>query len=157
MANDVGSKRNLPATSRPTLLEPLESPGGLGTSFDLRVDLVEVGCGKHAQIAARRHRGGVLGRGEAHGGRVAGDGRLLDIVRSLGTGEEALVTDDGVNVGGGTLGQVEEGASVDVGLLEVDVDALAVGLCGGMEVCLGPRSSGPCGSCPRARSWCRAS
>lgn len=72
--------------------------------------------------------GGSPGRlSEANGGGKGGDASLLNVVASGSTGEEALVADNGIDVGGGALEQVGEGAEVELGLLEVHVD-LGTGL-----------------------------
>lgn len=109
-------------------------PGGLGTGLDLGVDLVVVRGGKDAEVVGGSDGGAVLGGGVANGGRVGGDGGLVDVVTSRGTGEEALVADDGVNVGGGALEEVEKGAAVEAGLLEEQVELGALGGGGGEEV-----------------------
>ena len=61
-----------------------------------------------------------------NGGGVAGDGSLLDIVTSLGTGDETLVTDNSVDQGVDTAasGAVKEGTGVHLVLLEGEVDLL---------------------------------
>lgn len=69
----------------------------------------------------------------ANSGGEGGDAGLLDIVASGGTSEEALVANDSVDVGGGALEQIGEGAEVELGLLEVDVDLGAVLLGLGQE------------------------
>ena len=115
------------------LVAALGVPGGLGAGLDLRVDLVVVGGGEDAQVAGRGDGGRVVDGGVSNGGRVVGDGSLLDIVAGRGTSQEAVLTDDGVNVGSGTLEQVEEDAAVEVGLLEVQVELGALGLGGRQE------------------------
>lgn len=108
-------------------------PGGLGTGLDLAVDLVVVAGSEDAEVVGGGDGRGVGRGGEADGSAVAGDGGLLDVVASLGTGEEALVADDGVDVGSGALQEVEVGAAVEAGLLEVEVELGATGLGGGEE------------------------
>lgn len=74
--------------------------------------------------------GGAVERsGVADGSAVGGQGGLVDVVASAGAGKEALVADDGIDVGGGALEEVKEGAAVEAGLLEVEVElgALAGG------------------------------
>lgn len=108
-------------------------PGGLSTGLDLAVDLVVVAGAEDAQVVGGGDGGGVA-RGEvADSGAVAGDLALLDVVAGAGAGEEALVADDGVDVGGGALEEVEEGTAVEVGLLEVQVELGTAGLGGGQE------------------------
>jgi hypothetical protein len=109
-------------------------PGGLGTGLDLAVDLVVVGSGEDAQVVGGGDGGAVLGGDVADGGAVAGQGSLVDIIAGAGTGQEALVADDGVDVGGGALEEVEEGAAVEAGLLEEQVELGALGGGGGQEV-----------------------
>lgn len=102
-------------------------PRGLGTSLNQRVDLVVVRGGENAALVGGSDGGSPGGLGETNGGGKGGDAGLLDIVASGSTGEETLVADDGVDVGGGALEQVGESAEVELGLLEVDVD-LGAGL-----------------------------
>lgn len=93
-----------------------------------------VGSGEDAQVVGGGDGGAVLGGDVADGGAVAGQGGLVDIVAGAGTGQEALVADDGVDVGGGALEEVEEGAAVEAGLLEEQVELGALGGGGGQEV-----------------------
>lgn len=89
-----------------------------------------VAGGEDAQVVSGGNSGAVGGGLVADGGAVAGDLGLLDVVTDGGTGEETLVADESVNGGGGALGEIEEGAAVEVGLLEVQVqlDSLALGV-----------------------------
>lgn len=97
-------------------------PRGLGTSLNQRVDLVIVRGGEDAALVGGGD-GGSPGRlGEADSGGEGGDAGLLDVVPSSSTGKETLVADNGIDVGGGALEQVGEGAEVEFGLLEVHVD-----------------------------------
>lgn len=108
-------------------------PGGLGTSLNLGVDLVVVRGSEDAQVV-RRGDGSDVSRGSiADGGAVASDGALLDVVASRGTSKETLMADNGIDVGGGTLEEVEEGAAVEVGLLVVEVELGTPGVVGGKE------------------------
>ena len=75
----------------------------------------------------------VLGSGVADGGAVGSDSSLVHVVTGAGTGEETLVADNGIDVGGGTLEEVEEGTAVEVGLLEVKVELGTTGSGGGEE------------------------
>jgi len=109
-------------------------PDGLGTGLDLRVDLVVVGGGEDAEVARGNDGGGVEGLLVADTEGVAGDGGLLDVVTGLGADEETVVADDGVEVRGWAVQEVEEGTGVEVGLLEVQVELDALGLGGGEEV-----------------------
>lgn len=93
-----------------------------------------VRSGEDAQVVGGGDGGAVLGGDVADGGAVAGQGSLVDIVAGAGTGQEALVADDGVDVGGGALEEVEEGAAVEAGLLEEQVELGALGGGGGQEV-----------------------
>ena len=74
-----------------------------GAGLDLLVDRGVVAGGEDAQIVQGEDRGRVDGAAEADGGGVAGDGGLVDVVAAAGASEEALVADDGVDVGRGTL------------------------------------------------------
>lgn len=116
-------------------LTALEIVGGLSTSLNVGVDLLVVRSGKNAQVL-HGNEGGGEGRGlVAETSAVAGDGGLGDVVASLSTGNEALVADSGVNESVDVAGSavVEEGAGVEVGLLEGQVELLG-GLAGGVGV-----------------------
>ena len=108
-------------------------PGGLGTSLNLAVNLVVVAGGEDAEVVGSGDGSAVDGGGVADGSGVAADGGLLDVVAGRATGDEALVGDDGVDVGGGALQEIEEGTAVEVALLEVQVELGALGLGGGQE------------------------
>lgn len=97
-------------------------PRSLGTSLHQRVDLVVVRSGEDTALVGSSDGGSPGGLGEANSGGESGDSGVLDVVSSGSTGEETLVTDNGVNVGGRALEQVGEGAEVELGLLEVHVD-----------------------------------
>lgn len=72
--------------------------------------------------------GRVLWKRVGDGSRVLGDGSLLDIITTLGTDEEALVAEDGVEVGSWALEEVKEGTGVQVWLLEVEIQLGTLGL-----------------------------
>ena len=103
-------------------------PDGLGTSLNLGVDLVVVRSGENAQVAVSSDGSAVLSSVVSDGSGVLGDSCLLDIVTSLGTGEETIMADNGVNVSSWALKEVEESTSVEVWLLEVEVDLGTLGL-----------------------------
>ena len=109
-------------------------PGGLGTSLNLAVDLVVVGSSEDAEVVGGGDSGGVERVGVADGGAVGGQGSLVDVVASRGTGEETLMSDDGVDVGSRALEEVEEGTAVEAGLLEVQVELGTLGSGSGEEV-----------------------
>lgn len=90
-----------------------------------------VAGGENAQVVAGGDGGGVLGNTVANGSGVLGDGSLLDVVATLSTNDEALVAENSVEVGGGAAEEVEESTSVQVGLLEVEVELGTLGLLGG--------------------------
>ena len=104
----------------------LEGVGGLGTSLNAGVDLLVVASSDNAQVLHTDEGGRERWVLVAEGGAVAGDSSLLDVVTSLGTSDETLVADDSVNDGVdvATGAAVEESASVEVGLLESDVQLL---------------------------------
>jgi hypothetical protein len=107
-------------------------PGSLGTGLDLSVDAVVVAGGEEGQVVAGSDSSGVLGNAVTDGSGVLGDGSLVDIVATLSTDEEALVAENGVEVGSGAVQQVEEGTGVQVGLLEVQVELGTLGLLSGL-------------------------
>lgn len=111
----------------------LRVPGGLGAGLDLAVDLVVVAGGEDAQVTGSGD-GGAVGAGVvADGGAVVRDSSLADVVRTLGTGDKALVANSGINVGSGTLEEVEVGTAVEGLLLEGQVDLSTLGRSGGQE------------------------
>lgn len=109
-------------------------PGSLGTSLNLAVDLVVVRGSEDAEVVGGGDGSAVDGGRVANGGAVGGQGSLVDIVASGGTGEETLVADDGIDVSDGALEEVEEGSAVETGLLEVKVKLGTLGGGGGEEV-----------------------
>lgn len=110
------------------IVAALGVPDSLGTSLDLGVDLVVVRSGEDAQVAVSSDGSGVLSSIVSNGSGVLGDSSLLDVIASLGTSEETIVTNDGVDVGGWALEKIEESTSVEVWLLEVEVDLSRLGL-----------------------------
>lgn len=109
-------------------------PASLGTSLDLAVDLVVVGGSEDAEVVRGGDGSAVLGSSVADGGAVGGQGSLVGVIASRGTSEETLVADNGIDVGDGTLEEVEEGTAVEAGLLEVQVELGTLGSGGGQEV-----------------------
>jgi hypothetical protein len=109
-------------------------PGSLGTSLNLAVNLVVVRSGEDAQVVGGGDGSAVERGAVADGGAVGGDSGLADIVTGAGTGKETLVANNGIDVGDGTLEEVEEGTAVEAGLLEVEVELGALGGGGGEEV-----------------------
>jgi hypothetical protein len=95
---------------------------------------VVVRSGEDAQVVGSSDGGAVLGGNVADSGAVAGQGSLVDIIASAGTGEETLVADNGIDVGGGALEEIEESTTVEAGLLEEQVELGALGGGGGQEV-----------------------
>jgi hypothetical protein len=75
-------------------------PGSLSTGLNLSVDAVVVRGGEEGQVVAGSDGSRVLGNGVTDGSGVLGDGSLVDIVATLSTDEEALVAENGVQVGG---------------------------------------------------------
>lgn len=76
---------------------------GLGTGLDVLGDLVVVAGSEGAEVAETVEGDGVLGGREADGTGVAGDGAREDVVRGLGTDQEAVPADNGVGGEGGAL------------------------------------------------------
>jgi hypothetical protein len=99
----------------------------------LGVDLVVVGSRENAQVVCSSDGGSVLRSLVSDGSGVSGDGGLLHIVTSLGTSQETIVANNGIEVGGWALNEVKECASVEVWLLEVKVDLGGGGLAGWEE------------------------
>lgn len=109
-------------------------PGSLSTGLDLAVDLVVVRGSEDAQVVSGSDSSAVLGSSVTDSSAVGGDGSLVDVVASAGTGEETLVADNGIDVGGRALEEVEEGTAVETGLLEEQVELGALGSGGREEV-----------------------
>lgn len=108
-------------------------PGSLGTGLNLAVDLVVVRGSEDGEVVGGGDGSAVLRSSVADGGAVGSDGSLVHVVTSAGTGEETLVADNGIDVGGGALEEVEEGTAMEVGLLEVEVELGATGSGSGEE------------------------
>lgn len=111
----------------------LAVPGGLGGGLDLAVHLVVVASSENAQVVAGGD-GSRVGRSlVADSSTVAGDSSLVDVVAGTGTGQKAIVANHSVNIGSGTLQQVEESTAVEGALLEVQVELGSASLGGGQE------------------------
>ena len=93
-------------------------PRSLRASLNSRVDVVVVACAEHAQVVRAGNSRSVGSSAVAKRSRVLGHGCLLDIVAALDTSDEALVADGGVDCRD-LFEEVDEGAGVDIGLLEV--------------------------------------
>jgi hypothetical protein len=106
-------------------------PGSLSTGLDLSVDTVVVASGEERQVVAGSDGSGVLGNAVADSSGVLGDSSLVDVVATLSTDEESLVAENGVEVSGRAVQEVEEGTGVQVGLLEVEVELGTLGLLSG--------------------------
>lgn len=111
-------------------------PGGLSTSLNGGVDLLVVRGGEDVQGVGGSDGSVVSAGGISDGSRVPGDGSLLHIVSNLTTNNKALVAQDGIGEStDSTAGvQVTEDTTVEVGLLVVKVDLLALVARGGVEV-----------------------
>jgi hypothetical protein len=103
-------------------------PDSLGTGLDLWVDLVVVGSGEDAQVVRSNDGGGVEWLRVTNAERVSGDSSLLDIITSLSTNEETIMSDDSVQVGSWAFEEIKESAGVEVWLLEVEVELDSLGL-----------------------------
>lgn len=87
---------------------------------------------ENAEVVGSGDSGAVLGSSVTDSGAVGSDGSLVHVVAGAGTGEEALVANNGIDVGSRTLEEVEESTTVEVGLLEVEVELGAL-VTGGRE------------------------
>ncbi len=110
------------------LVTGLGVPSSFSTSLNLRVDLVVVCSREDAQVVGRGDGSSVLRSRVSDSSRVVCDSRLLDIITSRGTSQEAILTNNSIDVGGRALQEIEEGTAVEVGLFEVQVELRAVGL-----------------------------
>ena len=70
--------------------------GGFGTSLDVRADTVVVACSESAQVTETVEGDGVLGGTVAEGSSVTSDLALSNVVRGLGTKQEAVTANDSV-------------------------------------------------------------
>ena len=93
-----------------------------------------VGSSKDAEVIRGCDGGAVLGGNVADSGRVSGQGSPVDIVACRGTSEETLMADYGIDVGGGALEKIEEGTTVETGVLEVGIELSTLGSGGREEV-----------------------
>lgn len=113
----------------------------LDTGLDEWVDLVVVGCGEDAQVVGGGDGTAVLQGGVSESGRVLCQCGLLDIIASLTTNDETLMSEDTIDGGiDVTVGWVvvEETAGVEGTLLEVEGELLLLEtetLLGGSETC----------------------
>lgn len=87
-----------------------------------------VASSEEAEVVGGGDGSRVLWERVGDGSGVLGDGGLLDVITTLGTNQETLMAENGVEVGGGALQEVEEGTAVDVWLLEVEVQFGTLGL-----------------------------
>lgn len=69
----------------------------------------------------------------ANGSSVAGDGSFLDIVASFTADNKAVVANHSIDGRGRALEQIGEGANVERGLLEVEVELRSGGVGIGLE------------------------
>lgn len=115
------------------LASALRVPGSLGAGLNLRVDLVVVCSREDTQVVGSSDGSDVLRSRVSNCGRVVGDRSLLNIVASGSTSQETILSDDCVDIGGGTLEKIEESAAVEVGLLKVEVELCALCLGSGKE------------------------
>ena len=107
-------------------------PNGLGSSLNGCIDFVIVRCREDAQIVRSVNRRSVLRSQIADGCRVSSDGSLLHVVASFRAHSEPFVAQDGIDRGGGTLEEIDKGATVEVWLLEMQIRLGAVLLGGRM-------------------------
>ena len=89
----------------------------LSASLDVAGDSVVVGRSEDVQVVETVEGDGVLRGRVADGGSVSADLAVLNRVRSLSTGEQAVLADDAVEGEGRALEDVEEGAAVEAWLL----------------------------------------
>lgn len=75
----------------------------LSTGLGVSVDTVVVTGGVSVEVVDSLKGNGVFGRVVANGSSIAVDAALGNIVRSLGTEEEAITTNNSVGSEGGTL------------------------------------------------------
>ena len=73
------------------------------TSLDVAADTVVVACSESAQVTETVKGDGVLGGAVAEGSSVTSDLALSNVVRSLGTEEETVTTENGVSSESGAL------------------------------------------------------
>lgn len=114
----------------------LNIESSLDADLSRAVDALVVRRRVEVHVVGGLQRSGGAAHSVAEGGRVAGHGRLLDIVADLAADEEALVAGDGIDDGldRTAFGVVEEGAGVEARVgLEGQVELLADEAVGGGE------------------------
>lgn len=116
------------------IVAALGVPDSLGTSLDLSVNLVVVAGSENAEVIGGSDGGAVSGGDVTDGGAVTGDSGPLNIITSRGTGEETLVANDGVDVGGRSLQEIEESTAVEGRLLECEVELGTLVVGGGQKL-----------------------
>ena len=122
-----GVKSVLASNLKADRVASLGVPGGLSTSLNLRVHAVVVAGGENFQVVTCRDRSRVLRDSVANGCGVLGDGSLLDVIATLSTDEEALVSKNSIEVGSRATQKVDKGTSVQVRLLEVETELGTLG------------------------------
>jgi hypothetical protein len=91
---------------------------------------VIVASGEQAQVVAGSHGARIGGLAVANSKGVLSDGSLGDIVASLATDEEAILTNDKVQCGCGSFEDIGEQAGVEGWLLVEDVELSTESLLG---------------------------
>ena len=89
---------------------------------------------EHAESVGRNDRRSVCRSRVSDSSRGACDSCLCDIVANRPTNQEAILTNNKIDVGGRTLDDIEESTAMEVGLLEVEVCLCAIGFGGREEV-----------------------
>ena len=107
--------------------------GGLGGDGDVLGDVVGVATDKLGELLVRVDGNTIVLLGVADGEGVVGKGGLGGVHSHLGTGDDALVANDGVNLGLGALEDVGGGGEDEGGALvgQAELDLLLGG--GGVE------------------------
>ena len=86
---------------------------------------------KNTQVARRMDGRRVLWQTIPNRRSILGHRRLLHIISGLCSNQEPFMAENGIEVGGRALEQVEESAEMQIGLFVVDVKFASVGLFGG--------------------------
>ena len=89
--------------------------------------------GENAQVIGGSNGSSVGRSGVSNSSRVASDGGFLNIVTHRSTSQEAILTDNSIDIRAGAFQHIEESTRVEVGLLEVQVELSALSLCSRVE------------------------
>lgn len=111
-------------------------PSSLSPSFNSRVNLLVIRSSEDIQAVGSSDGSSVVESLVSKSSRVLGDSSLLDIITNLTTNHETLMAQNGITARNDLARrlEVEESAAMEVSLLEVEIQLLALVSDGRVEV-----------------------